>query len=401
MKKLLLLLLFIPLVSFGQDYGNNTDAMKLCSVLQANNFGTDAEAERGLDRILSAIGASKRFVLMPCENINNAVATSYKGIRYILYDREFMNSISNGNNWANLFVLAHEVGHHINGHSVDLVLQIGEVVEPKALSVKRQQELEADEFAGFVLSKLGGPISEANMIISRISTNSDDSYSTHPSRSKRLAAAKKGYDNAKSSEPPANTKEDLAIEYFYKALEKNQKGNIEDALNDYTVSISLDNSNGGAFLNRGLIYYFQGKNSQAISDLKIAIKKINLNNPDIGSAYLMLGVSMREYDTENGIRLYSIESIEKISTAINIFEKNNDNDKLSCAFLERGLSNWSYNDWTKACGDIKKAKTLGCSNSMMNASAITDNLKNAPCSVNTDCNGDGIISFKESTQGCN
>jgi len=196
MKKLLFLLFFLPLVSFGQDYGNNADAMKLCSVFQTNNFGTDVEAERGLDRILSAIGASKRFVLLPCDNINNAVATSYKGIRYILYDREFMNSISNSNNWANLFILAHEVGHHINGHSVDLVLQIGEVVEPKALSVKRQQELEADEFAGFVLSKLGGPISEANKIISRISTNSDDSYSTHPSRSKRLAAAKKGYNNA-------------------------------------------------------------------------------------------------------------------------------------------------------------------------------------------------------------
>ena len=67
MKKLFLLLLFIPIVSFGQDYGNNADAMKLCSFVQTNNFGTDAEAERGLDRILSAIGASKRFVLMPCE----------------------------------------------------------------------------------------------------------------------------------------------------------------------------------------------------------------------------------------------------------------------------------------------------------------------------------------------
>ena len=193
MKKLLFLLVFIPLVSFGQDYGNSADAIKLCSVLQTNNFGTDVEAEKGLDRILSVIGASKRFVLQPCDNINNAVATSYKGIRYILYDRDFMSSINSGNNWGNLFILAHEVGHHINGHSLDLVLYAADVVEPETLANQRKQELEADEFAGFILAKLGGPISAANEIISKISTNSDDSYSTHPSRDKRISSVRKGY----------------------------------------------------------------------------------------------------------------------------------------------------------------------------------------------------------------
>lgn len=379
MIKRIVVLLLIVQFSFAQDYGNSVDALKICSSLQANNFGTDAEAEQALEKILSVIGASKRFVLQPCDNINNAVATAYKGIRYILYDRQFMNSISNGNDWGNLFILAHEVGHHINGHSLDLVLYMAEVVEPSTLALKRQQELEADEFAGFILSKLGGSLQDARTAITNVSSTGEDSYSTHPSRDKRLEAMEKGFDNAKSSEPSTNTKEDLALEYFYKALEKSQKGNNMDALNDYTVSISLDDSNEGAFLNRGLIYYSLGKNTQAISDFKIVIKKMNLDNPEIGSAYLMLGVSMREYDTDNGTRLYSNESIEKISTAINIFEKNSDNDKLPCAFLERGLSNWSYNDWTKACGDIKKSKTLGCSNPIMNASAIKDNLKNAPC----------------------
>ena len=62
MKKLILLLLFIPLVSFGQDYGNNSNALKICSALQSNNFISDTQAERALERILSTIGASKRFV---------------------------------------------------------------------------------------------------------------------------------------------------------------------------------------------------------------------------------------------------------------------------------------------------------------------------------------------------
>ena len=142
MRKLILLLLFIPLVSFGQDYGNSVDAMKLCTVLQTNNFGTDAEAEKGLDRILSVIGASKRFVLQPCDNINNAVAASYKGIRYIFYDREFINSVSYGNNWKNLFILAHEVGHHINGHTRDFLL--AEVLDGQSKEKQREEELEVE-----------------------------------------------------------------------------------------------------------------------------------------------------------------------------------------------------------------------------------------------------------------
>lgn len=143
---------------FAQDYGNKVDPLKLCIAIQANNFISDVDAENALDRILSVIGASKRFVLQSCDNIDNAVAVSYKGVRYILYDKEFMNSLSSGNNWSNLFILAHEVGHHINGHSLDLVLYATETVEAATLASRRQQELEADEFAGFILGKLGASL---------------------------------------------------------------------------------------------------------------------------------------------------------------------------------------------------------------------------------------------------
>ena len=196
MKKLILLLLFVPLLTFGQDYGNDSDALKLCTAIQTNNFTTDVEAEKALDRILSVIGASKRFVLQPCDNINNAVATSYKGIRYILYDRDFMDSLDSGDNWTNLFILAHEVGHHINGHSLDLLLYVAEAVEAETLVNQREQELEADEFAGFILGKLGATLEQASLGISLISTEKDDTYSTHPSKSKRLSAINLGFNNA-------------------------------------------------------------------------------------------------------------------------------------------------------------------------------------------------------------
>lgn len=37
------------------------------------------------------------------------------------------------NDWSNLFILAHEVGHHINGHSIDIILYAGDLVESKSL----------------------------------------------------------------------------------------------------------------------------------------------------------------------------------------------------------------------------------------------------------------------------
>ena len=44
-----------------------------------------------------------------------------------------------------MWVLAHEIGHHINGHVLAPDLSIED---------RRWEELEADKFAGFVLSKL-------------------------------------------------------------------------------------------------------------------------------------------------------------------------------------------------------------------------------------------------------
>ena len=192
MKKLIIFLFSVSL--FAQDYGNDAEALELCTTLQSNSFSSDLDADNALDRILSVVGLSKNFVLSPCSDINNAVAVSYKGVRYILYDTEFMSMLSsNTSNWTNLFILAHEVGHHVNGHSLDLVLYAGDIVDAPELEKKRQQELEADEFAGFVLAKLGASLAQTTSSVSKLS-NEDDTYSTHPKRDKRVASISKGWD---------------------------------------------------------------------------------------------------------------------------------------------------------------------------------------------------------------
>ena len=49
------------------------------------------------------------------------------------------------NSWSNLSILAHEIGHHVQGHSLDIVLYATESAEAPTLSESRQMELEADE----------------------------------------------------------------------------------------------------------------------------------------------------------------------------------------------------------------------------------------------------------------
>jgi hypothetical protein len=347
MKKLFFLLILISHTSYSQDYGNNTDALKLCSVLKSNNFGTDSMAEGALERILNTIGASKRFVLQPCDNINNAVATSYKGIRYILYDRDFMYSLDNGNNWGNLFILAHEVGHHINGHSLDLVLYASEVVEPKTLEQRRQQELEADEFAGFILAKLGGDISEANKIFLKISDNKDDTYSSHPSRDKRLNAVEIGYNKGLGNKTviyETPTAAQTAEEYFYLAYEKANKkdyygaiadytrvininpnyilayhnrafskGKLNDkygAIADYTKIIEIDTKNSQAYRTRAVIKKELGDNYGAITDFQEAYY---YNPNDASSLYNLAQIKMDLGDSNGAIESWT----EAINSDIN------------------------------------------------------------------------------------
>ena len=203
MKKLFILFLVIPSLLLGQT----KDEIDLCMAVQANTLTSDLEAENALDRILNVIGASKNFILTPCDKIKNALATAYRGNRYILYDKKFMNIISeNTNDWSNLFILAHEVGHHINGHSIDILLYGADIVDAPSLEKKRKQELEADEFAGFVLAKLGASLSELKEVVNLIANDKDDTFSTHPNIDKRIASIEVGFNRGftKSIEETTN-----------------------------------------------------------------------------------------------------------------------------------------------------------------------------------------------------
>ena len=57
-------------------------------------FSAEKDADDALNDILAVIGAAKNFYLIPCDEINNALALTYKGERYIMYDKDFIYKIN-------------------------------------------------------------------------------------------------------------------------------------------------------------------------------------------------------------------------------------------------------------------------------------------------------------------
>ena len=204
MKKIIFLLI-VSILTQVNGIAQTKTGIELCIEYQKafSSFASEKEANDALDKILDVIGASKNFTLIPCDDISNAVAVTVKGDRFILYDGAFMRKIDLAtNNWSYLFILAHEVGHHINGHTRDFLL--AEVLDDQSLADRRKEELEADEFASFIVSKLGAPYAQIEETIALVASDGSDLYSTHPNYDKRIAAVKRGFERADSD----NSKEE-------------------------------------------------------------------------------------------------------------------------------------------------------------------------------------------------
>jgi hypothetical protein len=143
----------------------------------------DASAEQVIARILGVVGLKPNFEVRAA-NVPNAAAVVIKGKRYILYNPKFITAINSasGTNWAGISIIAHEIGHHLNGHTLS------------NMGSRPDIELEADEFSGFVMNKLGAQLTDAQAALA-IAASLKASH-THPARKDRLTAIATGWKNA-------------------------------------------------------------------------------------------------------------------------------------------------------------------------------------------------------------
>ena len=141
MKKLRLLLLFtcfsiIKTVSFSQyntnifscGYKPNAKEILINQSVNDESFVNNVNIESLVEKILVLVGLSKNFIIVSHPNIENAYAiTGNDGIRYIVYDKNFINKINNSTtNWSTLSILAHEIGHHLYGHTITISRNLAE-----------------------------------------------------------------------------------------------------------------------------------------------------------------------------------------------------------------------------------------------------------------------------------
>ena len=151
------------------------------------SYGTDNDARSAVEDILSFTGLvlTDRNFAIRAANVGNAAAaithgSNGKTVRLILYNQQWMKELAaqTRTNWSKISVLAHEIAHHLNAHTLD-----NEGSRPPA-------ELQADWYSGFILQKMGATLEQAQAAMNLLPAAGSR---THPPRDARLAKIADGY----------------------------------------------------------------------------------------------------------------------------------------------------------------------------------------------------------------
>lgn len=141
-------------------------------------------------KIMQFTGLPQNFDVMeaPVPNAAAVIVLDEQKLprRVIAFNSDFMDVVSRatgGNTWAPVSIMAHEIGHHLSGHTITP----GGSQPPT--------ELEADKFSGFVLYKMGASLPDAQKAMATLVADGPDG-TTHPGRGKRLAAIEEGWQQA-------------------------------------------------------------------------------------------------------------------------------------------------------------------------------------------------------------
>ena len=146
-----------------------------------NKFASTYEAQSVANTIVNKLKLNQNFVIEQAPGIENCYAVIERGRRMIRYDNDFLERTDQmaRTKWASISIMAHEIGHHICGHTQD---NIGSTPS---------KELEADKFSGIVMASLGATLEQAKAAMNAVS--SEQASSTHPGKRDRLSAIALGW----------------------------------------------------------------------------------------------------------------------------------------------------------------------------------------------------------------
>lgn len=158
----------------------------------------DSEALRLMRQIAGHAGLAPNFVIGAGEAKGGALAATCHDAmsgqirRIIVYRPTFIEAIRRRTQdyWGLVGLLAHEIGHHANGHHF-------------SGGWGREKELEADRFSGFAMARMGASLEQA---LSGVRIWADDTASsTHPARDQRERAVTAGWNAGRNGPARADT----------------------------------------------------------------------------------------------------------------------------------------------------------------------------------------------------
>lgn len=196
MKNISITILILGIsLSLFSNYANAQLRIKYDKRISCNVFGLEEDnsdsltleyPENKLIKVLLTIIEEQgleenNFEIHKTYDIKHAQATIYNKKPLVVYNPEYIERLrlKYNSEWAVIFVIAHEMGHHLNA---DIIGETGS--QPKL-------ERAADFFAGNVLCKLGATLEEALLISNEFDQKPDDD--THPPKSVRVQAIIEGW----------------------------------------------------------------------------------------------------------------------------------------------------------------------------------------------------------------
>jgi hypothetical protein len=193
-------------------------------------YESDHDAEHALEKIMEYTGLPANFELK-ATNVPNAAAALQGYKRYIFYNQSFMQRISQNtqSDWTAYSILAHEIGHHLSGHTLS------------DDNDRHIVELEADRFSGYILYQMGATQEEALLALNELAD--DEETPTHPSKYDRKIAVIAGWNKAKrhfSKTPDFNQK--VAVNKNYSLVEEARKKSNDEAKELYEENSGLSYS---------------------------------------------------------------------------------------------------------------------------------------------------------------
>ncbi len=177
-----------------QLHKNNATIRHICGIAEAtcpisDNAILDLASPRlrsMFQTVTRASALSRTPPLLQLQGLNNAGACLTNGVsavmfddaRAVIVDSAFLERIA-ASDWAKKFVLAHELGHHVEGHTL-------------TGGSTHQKEYEADAFAARVLVRMGASLEQTLRGIQGLPIETAPSV-THPRRADRMRRVKDVY----------------------------------------------------------------------------------------------------------------------------------------------------------------------------------------------------------------